>query len=478
LLGLFDRPVDSQSLAALCIPPPISGLTDYLQKLSKRKWQQVLGRLRRAKLLAESDSDHPNVLDTHPLVREYFGEQLKKKQPEAWREGNERLYEHLKRTTKEFPDTIDEMQPLIAAVIHGCRTGRYKETLYDLYWRRISRGSENFITKKLGAVDADLAALSGFFEQPWHKTVAGLSDVDKGFVLSKAGFCLRALGRFNEAVQPIKAGLDWAITQSDFANAARSALNLYESFSIAGDLVQAMTYAQQSVTLADRTGDAFLRLSSKAGVADILHQLGLTSESEAVFHEAENIQKEMQPQLPFLYSVSGFQYCTLLLDQNKYKEVQHRATLSAELASKAGPSLLAIALDELSLGKAYLLQSQAEGTNDFAQAASYLEKATDGLRQAGASEFIVLALLARADLRRVTGSYDRARADLDEAFSISKRSVMRLCQVDCHLAYTHLHIASGEIEKARNNIAVAKELIERTGYHRRDKDIAELEKML
>jgi tetratricopeptide (TPR) repeat protein len=478
LLGLFDRPVDSQSLAALCAPPPISGLTDHLQKLSKRKWQQVLGRLRRAKLLAESDSDQPNDLDTHPLVREYFGEQLKKEQPLAWREGNERLYEHLKRTTKEFPDTIEEMQPLIAAVIHGCRTERYKETLYDLYWRRISRGSENYITKKLGAIDADLAALSGFFEQPWRQTIAGLSEEDRGFVLSKAGFCLRAIGRFDEAVQPIQAGLDLAITQSDFANAARSALNLYEVFSIVGDLTQATSYAQQSVSLADLTGDAFLLLSSKAGLADVLHQRGLMSESEAAFREAENIQKRMQPQFPLLYSVSGFQFCTLLLDQNKYKEVQNRAALASELVGKSMPSLLAVALDHLSLGRAYLLQAQAEEAGDFAKAASHLERATDGLRQAGASEFIVLALLARVDLRRVTGSYDRARSDLEEAFSISNRGSMRLRQADCHLAYAHLYLAIGEMEKARNNLTIAKELIEQTGYHRRDRDIAELEKML
>jgi hypothetical protein len=30
-------------------------------------------------------------------VREHFGEQLKLEQPEAWREGHRRLYEHLKR---------------------------------------------------------------------------------------------------------------------------------------------------------------------------------------------------------------------------------------------------------------------------------------------------------------------------------------------------------------------------------------------
>jgi hypothetical protein len=59
-------------------------------------------------------------LDTHPLVHQHFGEQLKQDQLVAWREGHRRLYEHLKKKAKPLPETIDEMAPLYAAVVHGC----------------------------------------------------------------------------------------------------------------------------------------------------------------------------------------------------------------------------------------------------------------------------------------------------------------------------------------------------------------------
>jgi hypothetical protein len=46
----------------------------------------ILARLRRARLLAGEDPQNPGQLDTHPLVREYFGEQLRSQQMDAWEE--------------------------------------------------------------------------------------------------------------------------------------------------------------------------------------------------------------------------------------------------------------------------------------------------------------------------------------------------------------------------------------------------------
>jgi ATP/maltotriose-dependent transcriptional regulator MalT len=148
--------------------------------------------------------------------------------------------------------------------------------------------------------------------------------------------------------------------------------------------------------------------------------------------------------------------------------------------------LLDIALDHLSLGRAHLLQAQQEGSRDpstglrtgFTQAAAHLERAVDGLRQAGTQHRIPRGLLAQAALRRVTGSLDRARADLEEALSIATRGGMRLHEADCHLEYARLHLACGEKEKARQSLAQAKAMIEDMGYHRRDGEVAELEEML
>jgi tetratricopeptide (TPR) repeat protein len=477
MLGLFDRPADGRAIAALRAAPVIPGLTDSIQNLSNEDWRRTLVRLRNAKLIADEDPKQPETTDAHPLVREHFKRQLKQHRPDAWREGNNRLYEHLKLTTKEFPDTIEEMAPLFAAVAHGCEAGRHQETLDEVYYRRTQREDEFFSVQKLGAYGADLAALTSFFNPPWQQPVTALTDADKAFVWGQAGVSLRALGRLTEAVQPIQAGLEARISLEDWKNAARSAANLSQLYLVIGDLRQALVYAEQSIELADESGDSFRRVITRTTLADALHQAGRLSEAEDAFREAEQIQKEWQSTLPLLHSFSGFQYCDLLLEHGKYQEVQSRIVQTIQIA-KRNNWLLDIALNLLSLGRAYLLQAQWEKTGDYAQAIDHLNQAVDGLRLAAHLEFISRGLLARAELHILKRDFSRTRADLDEALSIAVRGGMGLHQADCQLGYARLFGAQGEKEKARESWTKAKEMIEKMGYHRRDKDVAEIERQL
>jgi len=94
ILGLFDRPADERAVGALLKLPAIRGLTESLTDLSSTEWRMVFSRLRRARLLAREDPHNPGHLDTHPLVREYFGEQLRSQRTEAWKECNRRLYNY------------------------------------------------------------------------------------------------------------------------------------------------------------------------------------------------------------------------------------------------------------------------------------------------------------------------------------------------------------------------------------------------
>lgn len=145
MLGLFDRPADAASLAALRAAPPIPGLTDHVQQLTEADWLRTIEKLRRHKLIAPASHHRPDDdLDAHPLVREHFGQQLREQHPDAWREGNNRLYQYLRNTTKEFPNTIEEMTPLYTAVAHGCAAGKYQEAKDEVYSRRILRGGEFF----------------------------------------------------------------------------------------------------------------------------------------------------------------------------------------------------------------------------------------------------------------------------------------------------------------------------------------------
>jgi tetratricopeptide (TPR) repeat protein len=480
IMGLFDRPVEGGAIEVLRADPPIKGLTSKLMDLSLEDWQFALNNLRKAGLLAKEDPGMPDTLDCHPLIREHSGDELKQNNPEAWKEAHNRLYEYYKNQAKEYPDTIEEMSPLYAAVAHGCQAGRYQDAMDEVYWQRILRGNKHFSWKKLGTFGADLVAISRFFDLLWDTPVAGLTEADKAFVLHQAGLYLLALGRLKEAAQPMQAGLEARIALEDWKNAAISASNLSELYLTTGDIAFALEYANQSVDLAARSDDAFQQMVYRATLADALHQAGRQSEAESLFRVAEEMQKDLQPEYPFLYSLQGFKYCDLLLSRGKYQEVLNRAEQTLEWAKAGGGSLISIALEHLSLGRAHLLQALQEGNQNFTPAAEHLNQAVDGLRQAGRQDYLPSSLLARAELYRVKGEFefDKAQHDIEEAMTIAERGEMGLHQADCHLEYARLYLAMRDEDRAREHLAIAREMIGQMGYHRRDHEVEELEAML
>lgn len=477
MMGLFDSPAEGGAIEELRADPPIRGLTSELKNLSDEDWCFALDNLRKAGLLAREDPLEPDVLDCHPLIREHFDEKLKKNNPEAWKEAHSRLYEYYKAQAKEYPDTIEEMLPLYRAVAHGCKAGYYQETLDEVYFKRIHR-NDYFGLRQLGAFGADLAALSDFFNSIWDKPAIYLTESDKSLVLSIAGSDLRALGRLKEAVQPMKAGLDAYIAQEYWEGAAIVAGNLSELYLDMGYISTAINYAKQSVESAERSGDAFQRVSKRETLADAQHQAGCMAEAKIHFKEAEEIQKKYEPESSLLYSLGGFRYCDLLLGRGNYKEVLRRAEQTLERGEKEGYDLLSIALDHLSLGKGHLFQTLHEGMDDLSQAAEHLNQAVDWLRRSGHQDHIPRGLLARAELYTVQKQFDKARHDIDEATTIAERGEMGLYKADCCLGYARLYFAIGDKEKAREELAIAKEMIGKMGYHRRDGEVEELEKQL
>jgi hypothetical protein len=165
MLGLFDRPAGEKALEALLKQPVIPDLTESLTALSPTEWRSILAKLRRARLLAPEDSHNPGQLDTHPLVRQYFGEQLRSQRGEAWKECNKRLYHHYRTLAPQHPDTFREMEPLFLAAICGCHAGLFHPALHEVYVPRIQRGNVYFAANVLGARGALLSVLVHFFEQ-------------------------------------------------------------------------------------------------------------------------------------------------------------------------------------------------------------------------------------------------------------------------------------------------------------------------
>jgi len=534
LLGLFDRPAIPDCLGALREHPAIDGLTDSLVMLTEAQWNLAVKRLVQLGFVEEQPWEPPriagyreeearrmidekiragdaqppqvadarrmagNVLDAHPLIREQFARRIRESAPEAWRAAHGRLYEYLRDSVPYWPEGVDGLLPLYQAVMHGCQAGRAAETCEQVYRNRILRGTSGpyafYTLRMLGLIGADLAAVRCFFTVPWKQLAEDFPAAGQSWLLSEAAFRLRALGRLEEAREPMRAALDAYVALDQSKHASIVAGNLSELDLMLGDVTSAVRHAEQSVQYADRSEDAFQIMGKRTTHADALHQAGRAAEAGERCREAETLQKDGNPTTPFLYSVQGFRFCDLLLATTEraawrrwlesdeqsvaaktVADVEHRATTALKIAMR-NHWVLNTALDTLTLGRVAFFRAILDNSA-FDGANTAVEAAVRGLRQAGAIHHLPRALLTRAWLRAVQGDPTAAGADLDEAEQIAERGPMRLHLADIHLHRARLFFRENR-DEAREELKKARALIERCGYHRRDEELRDAEAVI
>jgi tetratricopeptide (TPR) repeat protein len=539
LLGLFDRPATADCLNALWSGEEIGGLTGPLIGVGEAQRNITLRRLEDANLITvnrQKGSETLVSLDAHPLLREYFATRVRAELRGAWRAAHRRVYEHLRDNTHEGGEpTLEDLQPLYQAVVHGCQAGLQEETFDEVYLSRIARRNEFYSARKLGAFGAELGAVTSFFEVPFKRVDRRLGKhwIHAG-LFNQAASYLRALGRLNEALAPMRVAGQMDVETETWDGAAASYSNLSELELTLGELDLALGDVEKSVTYADRSGDAFSRKARRARVADTLHQAGRRSEAEKLFQEAEEIHAQSQAAGPQLYSLSGFQYCDFLLavperaawqrtlecgdlsalsggdllaagrppnaaedsgDESPYSTTLHavsrRATIALKIVLNGSRALLDIALNHLTLGRAALYAFVFDRTSlgNQQSAIQNVTPAVEGLRRAGTQHRFPPGLLTRAWLRFLIGTRtgpESAQEDLDEAWEIAERGPMRLFMADIHLYRARLFhavkpypwnkFADGrEGRGAKEDLADARKLIEKCGYWRRKEELEDAE---
>jgi hypothetical protein len=520
MTGLFDRPADAGCLAALRAEPAIPGLTDGMVGLREDDWLRAVHRLREAWLLSPVDPVDPGALDAHPLVREWFGERLRRTNPAAWTAAHGRLYEHLRDTTKEGDEpSLAALTPLYHAIAHGCQAGRHQEALHDVYVNRICRrgpdGRLMFYSRiMLGAHDSNLAAISWFFDTPFAAPAAGMTAADRAWVLGQASFALRAQGRLREALPAQRTRLEMAEIGEDRRNVAIAAANLSEAELLVGEVAAARATAERAVASADRNGVEYWMSAYRALHADAFAAAGERSAAERLFTAAEARQRKRQPDHPQLFGFAGYQYCDILIAKGAFAAARDRARQALSTPMQ-GKRPLDIALDTSTLGRTChglalaLAFARGEGgeaaaRTDARAAADFLDQAVDGLRASADNSHLPRGLLARAACRRSIGDFPAAARDLDEVEEIAEPGPMRLFLCDLALERARLALAREAFaplngileagpaapappdaaeaarleEEARAQLAIARKLVADCGYHKRDEEVAELEAVL
>jgi tetratricopeptide (TPR) repeat protein len=519
LMGLFDRPASGAALKDLR-KKPIAGLTDSLAKLDDVRWKRNVERLRVVRLLLPADAEAPEALDAHPLVREWFGERLRTTDETAWKAGHSRLFDYLRQTTHEGEKpTLPQLAPLYQAIAHGCQAGRHKAALEDVYLRRICRfqpgvGLLFYAEHRLGAFSSSLASHAWFFDRPYDIPSPILSPASQASVLGESAFFMRAQGRVSEALPLLREAVARFERENAPKPAALNAINVSETELVLGQITDAIASARKSVVLADqpdlsatipilRAPDLSAMVGARGTLAHALHAAGRLEDATGWFAQAERMLLSRQSQSRWLSSLSGYQFCDLLLAKGEGVEVGQRATWALTIAERAG-YVLDIGLDTLTLARANLLlalhESGAGAEAAAARAKESFETAVSKLRAVGELQFVPAGHLARAAFRRTVGDWQGAERDLEEAREIAKLGPMRLVLCDLAIERARLALAWREafaplaglanpgrspaapqptdqqalLAKASAELNSARQTVE-GGYERRTDELAELD---
>ncbi len=554
-----DAPEVPDALVEMVLQRP--DLPPEMKGLSKAELKRLLAQFMGGGKPQAAKAQRPRrpvsyAVDAHPLLREHFAAELREGSLEAWMAGHRRLYEYLCASTPDkAAPTLEDLQPLYQAVAHGCQAGLQREAVVKVYRSRILRGTGSvghYSTRMLGAFDSDLGAVASFFEQPWSRVSAALTEADQAWLLSEAAYRLRALGRLKEALQPVRAALDMRIRQNVWVSAAITAGNLSDLEMTLGMIEKgvehagALADAEMAVVYADRSKDGFQKITKRSTHGYILHQVGRFAGAAGRFREAEGMQAKRQPEFPLLYSAQGFWYCNLLLRDVErgawQRALGSRGAPSESLAgggrglpcSKAlsavgeraarilkweegmrGAPVFDIALHHLTLGRvglygavlqddemtgegspAWNWQRKLGDSPDIERTRLELDAAVEGLRRAGKTDGLPEGLLTRAWGRAVWAARvggQSAVSDLNEAWEIAERGPMPLFMAEIHLYRARLffrekeypwstfpagHPRAGEERGPADDLAEARQLIEKHGYGRRLGELEDAEKAI
>ncbi|MFK5971331.1 MAG: hypothetical protein QM487_14600 [Candidatus Marithrix sp.] len=454
LLGLFDRPM---GLAEKNILLQKAELARPLANLDTTEFRVVEKRLEQAGLLLKYEGDRWEW-DTHPLIRSYFAKALREKYSKLYKQAQLVLFEYYQAVpNKKRPDTLEELEPLYRAVVHGCLAGEYQKALEDVYFERILRSNEFYSRFKLGSYIQDLQALAAFFPTDWDKPVTSdLSEANQAWLLSEASFCLMSLGRLEEAAVPRVADIKIYEKLKKWSNSAIDVGNLVDLYLPIGQLQNANQAAQQGIEYAALTDDLIRQMTSRSKLATTLHRMGDLREAREQFIATEKIQAECYPKYPRLYSLWGFQYFALLLDlATPLDEIQERGQYSLEISIRNN-WLMVIAFDYLTIAR-----SQTSSTSQP------FDKAVQAMRKAGRVDYMPEVLLACAKFHRQQQNFKQSQQDLDEAQDIINRCGMKLYQVDAMLLQANINLDQGKTFDTKP----IKTLINLTGYHLRDPEL-------
>jgi tetratricopeptide (TPR) repeat protein len=477
IVGLFDGPAGAEAVQAVLAGDAIPGLTDALKGPEEDGWAAVLNMLRELHLLEGENKQRPSDLDCHPEVRAYFAKRLQRDEPEAWREGHLRLYQHFTKAENLSEENPGAIPNLYQAICHGCEAGHHAEVFDELVWEKMSAG---FACRRLnghGAGARDEVVLKYFIRDPFGSepqcAIKGFEGERTARLFLWTALVLYVLGRVQNAVK-------FAEHAQQLFGKTNDRLGIwfcsaYLSWFIAanGDLDRALKLSQCCVQDVNRKlrGESFWPLRKKIALS--LHACMLSYSGD--FPMALKLYKQAMAQkcepvpdgFDAMLAILGNQYARLLLRLESYEDAKREG---GELVKKAqGNPVLGF------LG--YQLFGRVElATLSLEAAKNCLDQAKDYLNLGPTHGQMIVNALFMAQFNRLTGNLQEA----DDYLRQAEDAVgdFELLRMDCLLERAWLCLAQGDKAEAREKWKTVRRGVDSHSYRLIDKELRDLEKKL
>jgi tetratricopeptide (TPR) repeat protein len=442
-------PVEAIHRVAIAMKGAIDVLS-ILQKLQARR-------------LAEPLQDG-NRFSEHPLVHDYYGSRLRGSFPSV---GHlhymaAEYYESIATKNPSRSPTLAELADWIEATYHFCRAGNY-DRAYEIYYDKLEQQQSMVLSWQLNAYSTLTGILEAFYPDGRYNGARPIQDKSQcRFLVNRLGVCRTNLGRLPEAPPLFQEAIAIAVEAGDRSGELASLENRVEAESYLGQLKVARRCVDEALRLAKELEDRNEvrdALCYSAYIASLSGEIDVATQQ---FDEAQALQASINPGSPFVGSLYGIWYADHLRRIGKLGVARTLATQLCEQA-KADEKLDDISMTWRLLGD---IAGSTSADDQAAQdeAAKCYDESVRGARAISEVTVLLEALLARGRWAAAHGRIG-AQSDLSEALYLARAGSYVPYEADIQLGRARLFAMRGETDDAKEGLAKARQLAERSGYH-------------
>ena len=420
--------IDVQTMHASSLQAPIAALDDAA-------FNALVKRLTDYRILRYDAA--ARTYTTHPLIRNHYFARLTAGDTAQTHATHERIKDYYLSTAGESPyyPTLDDLKPLIEVVYHACRAAAYDEA-HRIRRERIDQINRQVLVHELGAYETRLALMLQFFPGGDPTLMPTGNEAEKSYTLNEVGYCLMSLGRLSEAMPFYERSNAMDATLEDWHNASNGYQNLADLHAHLGQLTASAEAAEQALELARRARNKDDERNSLAYQAWAAHLRGDVAAAGAAFVQAEALEREIDPNMLYLYATKGIQHAGHLWRAGE-ADYTRRVTEANLVVCERNHWAFLIGPCHRVLGDLDIEVGQLDS------ARAHYDTALKIARSISKRNVLIEALLARGRFNAKQGDAASAQGDLNEALDYATAGGYRIYEADIRIALAWMHRARG-----------------------------------